>query len=172
MSPGPDRGDAAQADAPATGHPVEAQLTVPSPVGPLVVSEAGGRITAIGWGTARRDSETPLLAAAAQQLAAYFRRELTAFDLPLAPGGSTFEQAVWEQMLAIPYGQTRTYGEIAGIVGAMPQAVGGACGSNPIPIVIPCHRILAASGRSGGYSGRGGVETKHFLLALEGAMLL
>lgn len=165
-----DEGTAGEATA--AGTEVEAQLTVPSPVGALVLSEVGGRITAIGWGKARRERETPLLAAAAAQLAAYFRRERSAFDLPLAPAGSPFEQAVWRQMLAIPYGQTRSYGEVAAIVGAMPQAVGGACGSNPIPIVIPCHRILAAAGRSGGYSGRGGVETKHFLLALEGALLL
>ena len=97
-------------------------------------------------------------------------RELA--NLPLAPAGSNFEHAVWDAMLRIPYGRTRSYGEIARDIGGEARAVGGACGSNPIPIIIPCHRVLAANGRSGGYSGRGGTQTKHFLLALEGATLL
>jgi methylated-DNA-[protein]-cysteine S-methyltransferase len=150
------------------------QITVPSPVGALTLREVDGRIVSVSWSEGRdaADTETPLLLTAAQQLNAYFYCGLRDFDLPLAPAGSTFEHAVWDQMLRIPYGQTRSYGEIARAVDGMPQAVGGACGSNPIPIIIPCHRVLAANGRSGGYSGRGGTQTKHFLLALEGATLL
>ncbi len=149
-----------------------AEITVPSPVGPLLVREADGHVVALRWGTAAAERETPLLAAAAQQLNAYFYCGLRAFDLPLAPAGSPFEQAVWGEMLRIPYGATRTYGEIARSVGGMARAVGGACGSNPIPILIPCHRVLAAGGSIGGYSGAGGIDTKTFLLTLEGALLV
>src|SRR5690606_21932567 len=93
---------------------------------------------------------------------------------PLAPAGSPFEQKVWAAMQRIPYGTTQRYGEIARLVGGVPRAVGVACGRNPIPIIIPCHRIIgtsASGNRLGGYSGRGGAETKQFLLGLEGAAL-
>lgn len=153
-----------------------ASITLRSPVGPLALRERDGRIVSVSWideaDLVDAAGATPLLRNAAQQLDAYFHRGLRAFDLPLAPAGSPFENGVWDQMLRIPYGQTRSYGEIARAVGGEARAVGGACGSNPIPILIPCHRVLAADGRSGGYSGRGGTETKHFLLALEGATLL
>ncbi len=151
-------------------------LTVPSPLGALTVRECDGRIRSLSWSDRApdpaRDAATPLLLDAARQLDAYFHDRLRRFDLPLAPAGSAFERAVWDAMLGIPYGETRSYGEIARAIGGDARAVGGACGSNPIPIIIPCHRVLAADGRSGGYSGRGGTETKHFLLALEGATLL
>lgn len=162
------------AAAPAPAHAL-AQITVPSPVGALTLREVDGRLVSVSWsdaGAAAPETETPLLLAAAQQLNAYFYCGLREFDLPLAPAGSAFERAVWDQMLRIPYGETRSYGEVARAIDGMPRAVGAACGSNPIPIIIPCHRVLAAAGRSGGYSGRGGTETKHFLLALEGATLL
>lgn len=151
------------------------QITVPSPVGALTLRERDGRLVSVSWvdaDDAPADLETPLLLTAAHQLNAYFYCGLREFDLPLAPAGSNFEHAVWDAMLRIPYGRTRSYGEIARDIGGEARAVGGACGSNPIPIIIPCHRVLAADGRSGGYSGRGGTETKHFLLALEGATLL
>ena len=103
-----------------------------------------------------------------RQLDAYFAGHLTRFDLPLAPSGSPFEVGVWTAMAEIPYGETRVYGELAASVGSAPRAVGRACGRNPIPIVIPCHRVLAKAGL-GGYSGSGGLATKRHLLALEGA---
>lgn len=165
---------ATTADAVETTRAVS-EITVPSPVGALTLRERDGRLVSVGWADAAdaaADVETPLLLTAAQQLNAYFYCGLRQFDLRLAPAGSPFEHAVWDAMLRIPYGQTRSYGEIAREVGGEARAVGGACGSNPIPIIIPCHRVLAADGRSGGYSGRGGTETKHFLLALEGATLL
>jgi methylated-DNA-[protein]-cysteine S-methyltransferase len=145
------------------------QITVPSPVGSLVVSEHDDKIVAIDWGRATLDAETPLLVAAAQQLNAYFYCELQRFDLPLAPAGTPFQRAAWQAMLEIPYGQTRSYGELARRLASVPRAIGGACGRNPIPIVIPCHRVLAGGGRIGGYSGAGGADTKRFLLQLEGA---
>jgi methylated-DNA-[protein]-cysteine S-methyltransferase len=143
-------------------------LTVDSPVGALTIAEEAGAIAAIGWGGARRRDRTALLAEAERQLAAYFAGKLQRFDLPLAPQGSRFDLAVWRAMQQIPYGETRSYGELAQAVGSAPRAVGGACGRNPIPIVVPCHRVLSRTGL-GGYSGAGGLQTKSALLALEGA---
>ena len=146
------------------------QITIPSPVGSLVVSERGGKIVALDWGTAIVESETPLLTAAAQQLNAYFFCELRTFDLPLVPAGTKFQQAVWQAMSEIPYGRTRSYGDLARELDSGPRAIGGACGKNPIPILIPCHRILASGAQIGGYTSPGGLETKRFLLQLEGAL--
>jgi methylated-DNA-[protein]-cysteine S-methyltransferase len=142
-------------------------LSMPSPVGQLAIEEHDGAIVAIRWADAPAGNGSPLLAAAARQLAAYFDGKLSRFDLPLAPAGSLFEARVWAAMQAIPYGETRCYGDLADAVGSAPRAVGRACGRNPIPIVIPCHRVLARSGL-GGYSGEGGLATKQRLLALEG----
>lgn len=143
-------------------------LTIDSPVGALTITEEDGAIAAIGWGGERRGDRTPLLAEAARQLGAYFARSLRQFELPLAPKGSPFEKRVWAAMQQIPYGETRSYGDLAHAVQSAPRAIGGACGRNPIPIVIPCHRVLARAGL-GGYSGAGGLETKSALLSLEGA---
>lgn len=145
-------------------------LSMPSPVGQLTIEEDDEMIAMIRWGDAGAPSNgSLLLAEAARQLGAYFAGSLTEFDLPLAPAGSPFEQRVWAAMQTIPYGQTRCYGELAETVGSAPRAVGRACGRNPIPIVIPCHRVLARSGL-GGYSGEGGLVTKERLLVLEGAL--
>ena len=144
-------------------------LSVPSPIGQLTIEEAGDRIVAIRWGESPGGNGSPLLAEAARQLAAYFDGRLRDFDLPLAPHGTTFEGRVWAAMQAIPYGETRSYGDLAGVTGSAPRAVGRACGKNPIPIVIPCHRVLAKAGL-GGYSGEGGLATKERLLTLEAAL--
>ncbi len=143
-------------------------LTVASPLGPLSLHEEDGVLTALVWGEAESDDETPLLLTAAQQLNAYFYCGLRAFDVPLRPRGTAYQRRVWRHMLDIPYGRTRTYGEFARDLESSPRAVGGACGRNPLPIIIPCHRVAAADGSLGGYSGRGGVDTKRFLLELEG----
>ena len=142
-------------------------LSIPSPVGQLTIDEEDDAIVAIRWVDMPAGNGSPLLAEAAQQLAAYFAGNLTRFDLPLAPAGSRFEARVWAAMQTIPYGETRCYGDLATAVGSAPRAVGRACGKNPIPIVIPCHRVLAKGGM-GGYSGEGGLATKQRLLALEG----
>jgi len=144
-------------------------LSISSPVGPLTIEEHNGKITAISWGDGGGNGSA-LLTEAARQLAAYFAGRLSCFDLPLAPAGSPFETRVWSAMQAIPYGETCSYGDLAMAVGSAPRAVGRACGTNPIPIVIPCHRVLARGGL-GGYSGEGGLATKQRLLALEGAAL-
>jgi methylated-DNA-[protein]-cysteine S-methyltransferase len=144
-------------------------LSISSPVGDLVLDEDGGAIVAIRWSNETTGNGSPLLAEAARQLDAYFAGELSQFDLPLRPAGSAFERSVWDQMQKIRYGETRCYGDLASAIGSAPRAVGGACGKNPIPIVIPCHRVLSKAGL-GGYSGSGGLKTKQALLALEGAL--
>jgi methylated-DNA-[protein]-cysteine S-methyltransferase len=144
-------------------------LSMPSPVGALTLEEEDGNLVAIRWADAMLGNGSPLLAEAARQLDAYFAGRLDRFDLPLAPRGSPFERRVWAQMQQIPYGETRCYGELAAAIGSAPRAVGRACGKNPIPIVIPCHRVLAKGGL-GGYSGEGGLQTKRHLLALEGTL--
>lgn len=138
-----------------------------TPTGPVTITEDDGAIVAIRWQGAGTD-ETPLLARAAAQVMAYFHDAQAGFDLPLRVAGSDFQRAVCDAMLAIPVGETRTYGEIADRLGAPAQAVGQACGGNPIAIVIPCHRVLGARGL-GGFSAVGGVETKVALLRHEGA---
>ena len=145
------------------------ERTVASPLGPLTLEARDGALTALRWGRAAREDDSNLLARAAADLAAYFAGELRDFDLPVAPEGTEHDRKVWRAMQEIPPGETRTYGEIARAIGSGAQAVGNACGRNPIPIVIPCHRIVGANGALGGYSGQGGAETKRFLLALEGA---
>lgn len=149
-----------------------ATIQLGSPVGSLIVSEAGGRIVRLTWGKAEVVQRTDLLAEAARQLGAYFAGALRAFDLPLAPAGTAFQQEVYRTMAEIPYGETRSYGDIARDLGSVARAVGQACGSNPIPIVIPCHRVLAAGGAIGGFSGAGGARTKRALLSHEGALTL
>jgi methylated-DNA-[protein]-cysteine S-methyltransferase len=144
-------------------------LSISSPVGGLVLEEDDGAIVAIHWGAGRLDNGSPMLQEAARQLDAYFAGTLTAFDLPLRPAGSGFERRVWAAMQDIPYGETRCYGDLAAATGSAPRAVGRACGRNPIPIVIPCHRVLG-KGWMGGYSGAGGLKTKQALLVLEGAL--
>jgi methylated-DNA-[protein]-cysteine S-methyltransferase len=142
-----------------------------SPVGYLTIDEADDAIVAVRWADAPSGNGSPLLDEAMRQLTAYFDGKLRDFDLPLAPAGSPFETRVWAAMQQIPYGETRCYGDLAMAVGSAPRAVGRACGRNPIPIVIPCHRVLAKAGL-GGYSGDGGLATKTRLLALEGKSLL
>ena len=112
-----------------------------------------------------------MLLTAAQQLDAYFYCDLRTFDLPLAPAGTAFQQSVWEEMLRIPYGRTCSYADMARELDSGPRAIGGACARNPIPIIIPCHRVLASGQRIGGYSSPGGLDTKQFLLQLEGVRL-
>ncbi len=148
------------------GH-LMTERTIDSPVGALRLVESDGAITRLAWGQGARDS-TPLLLEAEAQLAAYFAGTREAFDIPLHVDRSEFQRAVCDAMLAIPFGYTRTYGEIARDLGVPAQAVGQACGANPIPILIPCHRVMGAKGLTG-FSGGGGVETKVTLLRLEGA---
>ncbi len=147
---------------------------VETKLGPLCLVEENGAITRLLWHACPEGADnagSPLLERAKAQLEAYFAGDLDRFDLPLAPAGTEFQQQVYRAMLSIPKGETRTYGDIAGELGVAAQPVGQACGSNPIPVIIPCHRVVASDGL-GGFSGCGGVETKILLLQHEGAYSL
>lgn len=148
------------------------QLSMHSPIGDLTVTEEDGSIISLDWGWVPEEwqSETPLLKNAIDQLNEYFDGDRLDFDLPLNPPGSDFQKAVCQAMVDIPGGKTKSYGEIAKDIESSAQAVGNACGLNPIPIIIPCHRVLAAGKEMGGFSGQGGVDTKAILLKLEGAL--
>ncbi len=148
------------------------QLCMHSPVGDLTVTEEDGALVSLDWGWVPEEwqSETPLLSQAISQLNEYFDGDRLDFDLPLNPPGSEFQKQVCRAMSAIPGGSTRSYGEIAKDIESSAQAVGNACGLNPIPIIIPCHRVLAAGKEMGGFSGQGGVDTKAALLTLENAL--
>lgn len=141
-----------------------------SPLGALVLTEVEGRLTRLRWEEGETDDSSPLLDAARSQLDGYFARRLTRFDLPLALGEG-FPARFLAALQAIPFGETRRYGELAKALGVSAQAIGQACGANPLPILIPCHRVLGASGL-GGFSAPGGVETKVALLRHEGAASL
>lgn len=151
---------------------------LPSPIGDLRIVERDNQISAIEFSPFRqpadgrplgaRGEDHPVLVEAVRQLQSYFDGELTEFDLPLAPRGSDFQQRVWDQLTKIAYGDTASYGQIAGRLGltnAASRAVGTANGRNPIPIVIPCHRVIGADGTLTGYAG--GIERKQTLLELE-----
>lgn len=141
-----------------------------SPVGPLSINIEEGAITSLDW--VQVDPPTDALGReAVSQLKAYFAGDLHKFNLPLNPRASEFQSRFYDALLAIPYGDTLTYGDIAKDMGVSAQAIGQACGANPIAILIPCHRVLAANGL-GGYSGAGGVDAKVALLRLEGAASL
>jgi methylated-DNA-[protein]-cysteine S-methyltransferase len=168
--------------------------TMASPVGELRIVAADGAISALHFVDAgapstddvaarylaraesrdsgERDNTDGLLQDAVAQLAAYFDRSLKDFDLPLGPVGTPFQLKVWEQLRSIPYGETTTYGELAGRLGKTghgARAVGLANGRNPIAIVVPCHRVVGAGGKLIGYGG--GLDRKQQLLALEQAAL-
>ncbi|MEX0276671.1 MAG: methylated-DNA--[protein]-cysteine S-methyltransferase [Ruegeria sp.] len=146
-------------------------ISVDTQFGRLGVEETDGAITRLVWNGQDSGHETPLLKEAAAQLEAYDQGRLERFDLPYRVSGSEFQQRVCDLMFAIPFGDTRTYGDIAKELGQPAQPVGQACGANPIPVIIPCHRVLSATGL-GGFSGDGGIETKVALLRHEGAASL
>lgn len=143
-----------------------------TPVGDITLFEEDGALIVVEWGQVPGGTPTPLLEEARDQLSAYFSGALTQFDLPLKPHGTPHQQKVWTAMCAIPFGETRTYGEIAKDITSSPRAVGSACGRNPLPILIPCHRIVGANGQMTGYSGGDGIETKTRLLRMEEAVLM
>jgi methylated-DNA-[protein]-cysteine S-methyltransferase len=148
------------------------QISLNSPIGPLTIFEHDGAIVAIEWGWPPETDEppSPLLERARDQLEEYFDGKRHAFDLKLAPHGTAFQQKVWQALATIPFGRARSYGDLARELGTAPRALGGACGRNPIPIIIPCHRVLAGDKKLGGYSGMDGIDTKRFLLKLEGVL--
>jgi methylated-DNA-[protein]-cysteine S-methyltransferase len=142
-------------------------LTFDSPLGPLTVIERDGAIAELRFGEGVTEDATTLLQAAANQVIEYFAGERKDFDLPFAAPATPFQVAMRQAMLDIPFGLTRTYGDIAKAIGMPPQAVGQGCGQNTIPIIVPCHRVVAAGGKLGGFSGGDGAPTKRWLLAHE-----
>lgn len=145
------------------------QLSLHSPVGDLTITEEEGKIVSLDWGWSPISSESELLLKAKFLLNQYFDGDNPKFDLPLNPSGTEFQKNVWRIMLSIPYGKSLTYGDIAKTLNSHARAVGTACGLNPIPIIIPCHRVIGANGTLVGFSGGEGIETKIQLLELEEA---
>lgn len=146
------------------------QATMQSPLGIILLTEENGALTRLDFTEDHREmpAGTPLLQEAIRQLAAYFAGERQAFSLPLMPRGTPFQIRCWEALQKIPYGRSVSYGEEAALLGQPRacRAVGSANGKNPLPILIPCHRVLASGGKLGGYSS--GTEIKKKLLTLEG----
>ncbi|TZG24613.1 methylated-DNA--[protein]-cysteine S-methyltransferase [Sphingomonas montanisoli] len=159
-----------------------ATKTVPSPVGELTLAASGEGLVAILWenddpdrvrlGDRVEQPDHPVLIAAGRQLGEYFDGQRTTFDLPLDFRGSDFQKSVWAALLTIPFGETRSYADIARAIGRPNacRAVGAANGRNPISIVAPCHRVVGTSGSLTGFAG--GLDAKRRLLAIEGAPLL
>lgn len=154
-------------------------LRIPSPVGPLLLAGDHHALHAIEFENGRHpldrggwvEAESTLLRRAASQLQEYFEGARQGFELPLAPRGTPFQLAAWQALARIPYGQTRSYAEQAAALGrpTATRAVGAANGRNPLPIVLPCHRVIGANGALTGFGG--GLEAKRWLLAHEAQVL-
>jgi methylated-DNA-[protein]-cysteine S-methyltransferase len=156
-----------------------AYTTIDSPVGPLLLAASDAGLHAIEFSRSRhpvprggdwREGDHLLLHEARRQLDEYFAGRRRGFDLPLAPQGTGFQREVWRALATIPYGETVSYAQLAARVGrpkAM-RAVGAANGRNPLPIVLPCHRVIGADGSLTGFGG--GLDAKRFLLELEGVL--
>lgn len=159
-----------------------AYTLMPSPVGTLTLVARGECLAAVLWeeerenrvrlGELHREDRLPVLCETARQLGEYFAGQRERFELPLDFAGTDFQRQVWAALLTIPFGQTRSYGDIARQIGnpSAVRAVGAANGRNPISIIAPCHRVIGASGSLTGFAG--GLAAKHFLLALEGRQSL
>ena len=149
---------------------------LPAPFGALGVRIEDDRLTGLEFlppGTPAQASTHPLIARVARELEAYYAEPGHAFDLPLQATGTPFRQRVWQALMAIPAGQTRSYGDLARQLNSAPRAVGQAVGDNPLPIVIPCHRVIAADGGLGGFNhSRTGftLDIKRWLLSHERAL--
>ena len=147
------------------------QLSLQTQFGALTLSEEDGALVALDWGWGRDQATTPLLLRARDQVHAYLDGGRRGFDLPLRPAGSDYQRRVWQALAAIPFGETRTYTQLAAAAGGSARSIGQANSLNPLPVIIPCHRVVAARGL-GGYSGAQGLDTKRALLALEAAACL
>lgn len=141
---------------------------IESPIGLLTLIEENGSLSGVRFGAAEAAlRDTPVLIQAAQELGEYFSGERRTFTVPLAPKGTPFQQKCWQALLQIPYGETRTYAEQAAMIGQPKagRAVGMGNHRNPLPIFIPCHRVIGKNGTLTGYAG--GLEMKEYLLSLE-----
>lgn len=147
-------------------------FTYPTPLGPMTLASDGTAVTHVLFGThvlEGRAAPSELTNRTANELQEYLAGKRTAFDIPLAPAGTEFQRAVWKALQNIPYGQTRSYADIAAVVGnpKATRAVGSANNRNPIAVLIPCHRVVGANGKLTGYAG--GLALKQRLLDLERA---
>jgi methylated-DNA-[protein]-cysteine S-methyltransferase len=159
----------------------EATLTMPSPLGTLTLHATDHAVIGLEIGHASDSGSTPshasaphdlahpVLEAAKAQLEEYFAGSRHTFDVPVVMQGTPFQEAVWSALESIPHGQTASYGELAEALGrpGAARAVGGAVGANPVPIIVPCHRVMGSTGKITGYSGGDGIATKKALLAHE-----
>ncbi|HEY4069090.1 MAG TPA: methylated-DNA--[protein]-cysteine S-methyltransferase [Burkholderiaceae bacterium] len=156
-----------------------AQTTIDTPLGPMLLARSEKGLAGIWFAgqkhhpaplEAERRPDDPLLRRVADQLQAYFDGASLEFDVPLDLHGTAFQRRVWDALLAIPVGQTRSYGEIAAALGAPAavRAVGGAVGRNPVTLIVPCHRVIGSDGSLTGYAG--GIERKTALLTIEGVL--
>jgi len=152
----------------------DSSITFKSPIGLIRVFESNGKITSIDLavsGSKETSSTNPILGQAKKEIDSYFAGTLTKFTMPVdLTKGTPFQRAVWKEINKIKFGQVKTYADIARAIGKplAARAVGGAVGSNPIPLVIGCHRVLGSNGKITGYSGGKGIPTKRILLKLEG----
>jgi len=146
-------------------------ISFASPLGPLTLFADEQALIAVEFGQGPDGTDSALLKETRAQLSAYFAGKLEVFDLPLHAHGTAFQKNAWKLISEIPYGNTRSYGDLAYDLDSGPRAVGTACGKNPITIIVPCHRVLASGRKIGGYSGGSGLETKISLLRLEGVDL-
>ena len=140
------------------------RLTINTPVGLLTIVEKGCAIKKICWSTSQKNEKTKLLLRAKKELENYFGGKLTRFTVPINPYGTSFQRKVWNSMAEIPFGKTATYGQIASTLHTSPRAVGNACSKNPLPIIIPCHRVIGGNGALNGYTGGKGLKTKLLLI--------
>ena len=140
------------------------QLSFSSPIGPLTLVQDGEDITRLLWQSPENGKGSLELFRAKDQINNYFKGTRKNFSLSLRPYGTKFQNRVWSVLMAIPYGKVKTYGEVARTLKTSPRAIGNACGKIPIPLIIPCHRVVGASGSLTGYSGGDGLKTKAFLL--------
>ena len=150
-------------------------LSLKTPVGELTIFADGDAVIALSWGQgmdAPRTAKSAVLNQAAALLKDYFKTGTADFSaLKIDASGTPFQKRAWAALSKIKPGKTRSYGQLAATLHSGPRAVGGACAANPIPIIVPCHRVLAADGKVGNYSGGDGTDTKAFLLRLEGVDL-
>ena len=143
------------------------QLSIHSPIGDLTISEENDKLLSLDWGWSPFQKKTPLLMEAKKLLDYYFDGDNPKFDLPLNPQGTPYQKKVWQEISIIPYGKFLTYSNISEKIDSHPRSIGMACGKNPLPILIPCHRVIGKKEQLTGFSAGGGIETKKFLLQLE-----
>jgi methylated-DNA-[protein]-cysteine S-methyltransferase len=147
-----------------------ASVSIYTVLGAITVFAEDAAVVAVKWGRAAGEAPGPSVDRAVAELDRYFHGEAMTFTVAARPAGSAFQRRVWQRLQAVPWGATATYGSIAAELKTSARAVARACASNPIPIIIPCHRVVGAGGALCGYSGGDGAATKAALLALEGVL--